>query len=164
MAPGRKTKLRVLAGYDVPAEGRGFAALITLVRIFSRTSDAMTDLVKPFGLTAPHFEVLLALTNGEGISQQDVSDRLLATKGNICVIMQKLEAAKLIDRRPDPTDQRFHRIYLTDSARRLLAKIMPAHNALIARTMNTLSPAEQKTLLELLLRIEQTFIDAEPGA
>ena len=159
MTAGRKSRLRVLRGYDVPEEGRGRAIVITLIRVFGRMNEATTRLAKEHGLTLPHFEVLLCLKSGEGISQQELSERLLLTKGNICIIMQKMEASGLIERRADPTDQRVHRLYLTDPGRRLLAGIMPEHHALTGQILSELSPAEQKTLHELLSRIDQTFDD-----
>jgi DNA-binding MarR family transcriptional regulator len=161
MPAGRKTQLRVLRGFDVPAEGRGFAALITMVRVVGKLNDAMAVLVKPYGLTSAHFDVLLTLKAGEGISQQELSERLLMTKGNACVTVQKMEAVGLIERRADPTDQRFQRLYMTDAGRKLLAKVMPEHQAEIKQMLHDLTLAEQKTLHELLLRVERTFDDAE---
>jgi DNA-binding MarR family transcriptional regulator len=157
MASGRKTRLRVLRGYDVPLQERGRAALLTLIRVFGRFTEATTRLVKEYELTLPHFEVLLCLHSGEGISQQELSDRLLLTKGNICVIVQKMESSGLIERRSDATDQRFHRLYLTDRARRLMARVMPGHHDLLARMLAGLSMQEQKTLLELLSRIDNSL-------
>lgn len=159
MTAGPKRRLRVLRGYDGPPGGH--AVVITLFRVFGRMSDAMSRVMKSHGLTLPHFEVLMCLKAGEGISQQDVSNRLLVTKGNICVIVQKLESAGLIDRRSDPNDQRFHRLYLTDGGRRVIANILPDQNALVVKLLGGLSQAEQKTLHELLGRIDQAFDDME---
>ena len=109
MAPGRKPQLRVLRGFDVPAEGRGVAAMIAAVRIVGLMNDVIARLVKPHGLTSAHFDVLMTLKAGEGISQQELSERLLMTKGNACVTVQKMEVLGLVERRADPTDQRFQR-------------------------------------------------------
>jgi MarR family transcriptional regulator, organic hydroperoxide resistance regulator len=161
MAEGRKRRLRVLRGYDGPPEGYGHAAVVSLVRVHGRMTDAMARVVKEHGVTLPHFDVLLTLRHGEGISQQDLSERMLMTKGNVCVMAQKLELAGLIERRSDPTDQRFHRLYLTDAGRRVLAKVFPEHKTFVARMLSTLSLAEQRTLHELLNRVDQTLDDLE---
>ena len=161
MSAGRKTRLRVLRSYETADGQHGHAALLTLIRVFGRMNNAMTQLVKQYDLTLPHFEVLLSLRAGEGISQQDLSEQLLLTKGNICVILQKMESSSLIERRVDPTDQRVHRLYLTDDGRKLLARTMPEHHALNGRILSALSSKEQKTLHELLSRIHQTFDDLE---
>jgi DNA-binding MarR family transcriptional regulator len=149
--------MRVLSGHDVPAEQRGHAALMTLIRIFGRMTARGAELAKRHGLTLPHLEVLLCLNHGEGISQQDLAERLLLTKGNICVMVQKMEAAALIERRSDPDDQRFHRLYLTPASREKLCEILPEHVAMTGRVLKGLTPAEQKTLHELLCRVDDTF-------
>jgi DNA-binding MarR family transcriptional regulator len=157
MEAGRKTRLRILSGHDVPAEHRGHAALIKLIRIFGRFTARGSSLAKRHGLTLPHLEVLLCLNQGEGISQQDLAERLLLTKGNVCVMVQKMEASRLIERRSDPDDQRYHRLYLTPAGRQKLREVMPEHLAQTRRMLKNLSMAEQKTLHELLCRIDDTF-------
>jgi|ERR1700733_881013 DNA-binding MarR family transcriptional regulator len=157
MEVGRKNKLRILSGHDVPAEHRGHAALTTLIRIFGRMTAQGTQIAKRHGLSLPHLEVLLCLNLGEGISQQDLAERLLLTKGNICVMVQKMEATGLIERRSDPDDQRFHRLYLTQAGREKLRDILPEHFAQTNRMLKYLTAVEQKTLHELLCRIDDTF-------
>jgi MarR family transcriptional regulator, organic hydroperoxide resistance regulator len=157
MEAGRKNKLRILSGHGVPAEHRGHAALTTLIRIFGRMTAQGARIAKRHGLSLPHLEVLLCLNLGEGISQQDLAERLLLTKGNICVMVQKMEATGLIERRSDPDDQRFHRLYLTKAGREKLREILPEHVAQTNRMLKYLTLVEQKTLHELLCRIDDTF-------
>jgi MarR family transcriptional regulator, organic hydroperoxide resistance regulator len=161
MGAGRKTKLRILSGHDVPAEYRGHAALTTLIRIFGRMTARGTQMAKRHGLSLPHLEVLLCLNLGEGISQQDLAERLLLTKGNICVIVQRMESAGLIERRSDPDDQRFQRLSLSPAGREKLSRILPEHHAQTSRLLRHLTLDEQKTLHELLCRVDDTFNEDE---
>ncbi|MDB5333577.1 MAG: transcriptional regulator [Phycisphaerales bacterium] len=160
MEPGRKTRLRVLRGHD---EGdQGHAAAIAMVRIVRGFTDASTRVARENDLNLPRLEVLLCLGDGEGITQQQLSERLLVTKGNACMTLQAMESEGLIERRADPADQRANRLYLTTAGRQRLAKTKPAREALMARTVGVLSPEERRTLHKLLGRIEQSF-DDEPG-
>ena len=161
MEPGRKNKLRILSGHGVPAEHRGHAALMTLIRIFGRLTARGGELARRHGLTLPHVEVLLCLNLGEGISQQDLAERLLLTKGNICVMVQKMEGAGLIARRTDPEDQRVHRLSMTDAGRQKLREILPEHLAMTGRALRGLTLAEQGTLHELLGRVDDTLNEDE---
>jgi DNA-binding MarR family transcriptional regulator len=161
MKGARSTKLRVLRGQDVAPAERVRAVLLTLMRVFSRWTDRSSELLKRHGLTLPHFEVLMSLSVGEGISQQDLTERLMLTKGNICVIVQKMEAAGLIDRRVDPVDQRYHRLYMTDAGRRLIASVSPDHQDLGIRLFKQINQADQKALYDLLCRVDQGFDDLE---
>ena len=156
MRAGRKSRLRVLHSRDVPAGERGLATILTIVRLYAKVNDALARQAEPFGLTLPHLEVLLSLKGGEGISQQDLADRLLVTKGNICVILQKMESSGLVERRTDATDQRFHRLYMTDAGRELVARVLPGHRKLLQRMVGGLTLEEQKTLYELLMTLDDT--------
>lgn len=135
--------------------------MLTLVHVYGRFEDAMARMLRPHDLTVSHFDVLMCLRNGEGISQQEVSRRLLMTKGNICVIVQKLEGQGLIERRSDPTDQRVYRLYLSDDGRRVLARIHPEHRALMATLLGGFTPDDEATLYSLLNRLAQSFDDLE---
>jgi DNA-binding MarR family transcriptional regulator len=161
MEPGRKTRLRVLRGHDEDDQGQ--SALIAMVRIVRSLTEATTRLAREHDLTLPRLEVLLCLSDGEGISQQQLSERLLVTKGNACMTLQAMELDGLVERRTDPTDQRAHRLYLTNAGRQRLARTRPARDALMARTLGVLSPDERRTLRKLLGRIEQTFEDDPEG-
>ena len=157
MEPGRRTRLRVLRGHD--EDNPGHSAMLAMVRIVRSFTDAHTRVAREYDLNLPRLEVLLCLRAGEGISQQELSERLLVTKGNVSMTLQAMEAEGLVKRRMDAADQRAHRLYLTNAGRQRLAKIKPALEALMARLLGVLSSDEHRTLRRLLGRIEQTFID-----
>jgi DNA-binding MarR family transcriptional regulator len=158
MESGRKTHLRVLHGHDEDIQGcSGMLAMIRIVRSFT---EATTRVAREHDLNLPRLEVLLCLSDGEGISQQELSERLLVTKGNVCMTLQAMEAEGLVERRTDTADQRAHRLYMTNAGRQRLAKTKPARETLMARTLGVLSSDEYRTLRRLLGRIEQTFDDA----
>jgi DNA-binding MarR family transcriptional regulator len=161
MPASRKTPLRVLRGHDVPPDGYQRSIMVTLMRVFWRWNDASASLVRQHGITLPQFEVLMALNSGEGISQQDLTERLMLTKGNICIIMQKMEASGLIDRRTDPVDQRFHRLYMTDAGRLLIATVIPDHRNLTSRIFAHMGQADQKSVYQLLSKMDQALDDLE---
>jgi DNA-binding MarR family transcriptional regulator len=134
-----------------------------MVRIVRSLTEAMTRLAREQNLNLARLEVLLCLSDGEGISQTELSERLLVTKGNICMTLQAMESEGLVERRTDPTDQRAHRLYMTNAGRQRLAKTKPGREALMAGTLGVLSPDEGRTLRKLLGRVEQTFDDIPDG-
>ena len=113
-------------------------------------------MAKRHGLSLPHLEVFCAST-WEGISQQDLAERLLLTKGNICVMVQKMESAGLIE--PDLT--RTINASTGSTCPRLAGRssAAPARApvAMTGRVLKGLTLAEQKTLHELLCRIDDSF-------
>lgn len=148
----------------MPDGARGAAAMLTLMRVATRSTRVMAAVAERHGLTLAQVEVLLCLHGGEGVTQQDLAERLLVTKGNVCVTVQRMEAAGLLDRRPDPLDQRAHRLFLTEAGRRQLAGIRPDHRVAHERLLKGLSGEEQGALYRMLVRVEQALDDLEQEA
>ena len=127
---------------------------IQMVRTLGRMERALEQALSVHGLSLPQFDVLATLAMGEGISQQELAERLLVTKGNVCGLLGRIESAGWIERRPDDKDRRANRLFLTSSGRDLLAKAIPAHKAILSRAMAALQPPEIQTLHQLLDRLE----------
>jgi DNA-binding MarR family transcriptional regulator len=165
MSVKQGTRLRVLRGAEAVPEGaRGGVAMLTLMRVATRWTRVLAAVAERHGLTLAQVEVLLCLHGGEGITQQELAERLLVTKGNVCVTVQRMEAAGLIDRRPDPLDQRAHRLFLTEAGRRQLAAIRPDHRVALDRILKGLDGDEQGALYRMLIRLEQALDDLEQGS
>ena len=106
MGASKNPRLRVL---DVPPTmppggSYAVAAWVALMRVFARMERRVTQLLAEHGLGHPQFEVLLNLAMGEGITQQELAERLLVTKGNVCVVLDKMEDKRWVERREDPVD------------------------------------------------------------
>lgn len=50
----------------------------------------------------------------QGLSQRELADELKIERATATVMLQKLEKAGFIERRPDPSDQRVTRIFITE--------------------------------------------------
>lgn len=160
MAQGTsKTHLRVLRETKLPAEEYKRASAIMLVRVVNRMKSAITELVTAHGLNLTQFDVLMNLRAGEGITQQELSERLLLTKGNICITLQKMEADHLVTRRVDPTDERCLRLYLTDLGRQKIAEMGPEHQQSIQKIFGKMPVSDQQHLYEQLCRLDQNLDD-----
>jgi MarR family transcriptional regulator, organic hydroperoxide resistance regulator len=135
---------------------RGWEAKVgtTLLRFHNRLERRMTEALGGLGLTLPQFDVLATLWHGEGITQQELAERLLVTKGNVVGLIDRVSAAGWVERRPDPEDRRANRLYLTDAGRKLVAEAWPSQIALGQKVFGTLNEAELRLLHELLSRLE----------
>lgn len=154
-----KTRLRVLRDTNLPEQEYPRASAILLARVVNRMKAAMADLIAPYGLNLTQFDVLMSLRAGEGITQQELSERLLLTKGNICVTLQKMEADNLVARRVDSTDERCLRLYMTDLGRQKLAQMRPEHQKSINGIFGKMSLVDQKNFYEQLCRLDQNLDD-----
>src|ERR1700749_397765 len=72
------------------------------------------------GLTRGQAAVLANLARQEGINQVSLSKTLDLEPIPRAGLLDRLQAAALIERRPDPKDRRAHLLYLTEAAYPLL--------------------------------------------
>jgi DNA-binding MarR family transcriptional regulator len=107
-----------------------------------------------FGLSVAQFDVLAQVGAAEGLTQQELADSLLVTKGNVCQLLDRMEGRGLILRRGEG---RVNRLFLTDAGRELFAEAVPAQEAMVARKFSALSPEEQAKLLELLRKLDHAL-------
>src|SRR5579864_1626931 len=125
----------------------GLLAWMRLARVFQKANRATSESLRYRQLSPAQVDVLAKVGSSEGISQQELANALLVTKGNVCQLLDKMEGSGLLERRPDG---RVNRLFLTEQGRHLHDEIMPTHDALLAAHFNTLSQDEQRQLLRLL--------------
>ncbi len=132
---------------------------VRLIRARERIGRRLERLFARHGLTPAQFDVLATLQQGDGITQQELSERLLVTKGNVCGLIDRAEAAGWVERRPDPEDRRANRLYLTKSGRERLAETVPDHHAMVEQILRRLEPGKLQDLHDLLDDLIQSAED-----
>lgn len=75
------------------------------------------------------------------------------TKGTITGLVDGLEHDGFVRREPNPDDRRVMMIELTRAGQGCLDQILPGHLSRLSRLMGQLSKQEQKTLVDLLLKV-----------
>jgi DNA-binding MarR family transcriptional regulator len=138
-----------------PAKPKGVEldAWVELVHAYHRMIRRLEQALDDHGLSLPQFEVLAHLHYDGAITQNELAQRLLVTKGNVCGLIDRLEAAGLVERTTDPEDRRANRLRLTGRGTALLSEALPPHLALIREMMGPLRLAELQTLHGLLERL-----------
>lgn len=68
------------------------------------------------GLPPAQASALQVIIHTPGLSQRELADKLRIQRATATVMLQKMERAGYIERRPDPADQRISRIHATPSA------------------------------------------------
>jgi MarR family transcriptional regulator, organic hydroperoxide resistance regulator len=107
-------------------------------------SNLLTRLYRPvlreLGLTYPQYLVMLTLWEGAPQSVGDIGERLYLDSGTLTPLLKRLEAAGLVSRERDATDERRVLVTLTKAGRalKLQAKKVPAT---LARGLN-LQPSQ----------------------
>jgi MarR family transcriptional regulator for hemolysin len=102
------------------------------------------------GMTRAQWAVLLRLERREGLKQSDLADDLDIQPITLTRLVDRLCDSALIERRPDPTDRRAKRLYLTPAARPLLDRIATQVEELAGTVLAGVDPAAVGIMLTQL--------------
>ncbi len=135
-----------------------------LVRLETRMQAAVGERLRQIGVSIPQCDVLTTLSEREGVSQQQLAERLYVTKGNISGLLDRLEGAGFVERRAAETDRRQYSIYLTDAGRAMAEKAIAVQHRWIASTLGRLSEADLEALERHLLALRDIVREQETPA
>jgi DNA-binding MarR family transcriptional regulator len=128
----------LLALADVPAR-----------RVFQR------HVGKPFDLKPVEFSLLLLLLAQHGAAPKQLAAWLRVPAPQVTLLVDRLGARGLLERRRSPTDGRALQIHLTDSGLALAERIQRISLTMEDSWLAPLSPAERAMLRELLLKLSR---------
>ncbi len=113
-------------------------------------------LFRPHGLTAAQFNVLNLIARSEsGMSQRELSDKLVVDRSNVTGLLDRMEKAGWVRRYDDPDDRRIYRVSLTAGGRRLWKKVNPQYFAAVTEVTRGLSGNRIRDCVDLLVRLTQ---------
>ena len=110
-------------------------------------------LLNEIGLHAGQEMTLMALWNGESISQSELATRLGVQKATVTVALRSMEREGLVSREKDPDDQRVTRVTATLKFLALGEGVRNAWARLDSETTAGLSDDEQTQLSALLEKV-----------
>jgi DNA-binding MarR family transcriptional regulator len=105
---------------------------------------------KGIGASRAQSRVMAYLTLHPGINQIGLAELLEIQPISLARLLDRMEAAQLVERRPDAADRRVKRLHLTGKAHRLLDRVWAVAMENNAEALAGLKPEECKTLLDLL--------------
>ncbi len=116
-----------------------------------------------FGVTGPQWRVLAALQRTPGMNQCALAAWLEVEAITAGRMIDRLEKAGLVERRPDPADRRAWRLFLTDAADPLMTRLHDCADAVFAEALQAFSDDEHELLLALLDRVRGNLLANSPG-
>ncbi|MFS9049913.1 MarR family transcriptional regulator [Streptococcus parasanguinis] len=117
-----------------------------------RASEA--HIFKKHQLTPTQFSVLETLYSKGDLRIQDLIDSILATSGNMTVVIRNMVRDGWITRETDPEDRRAYLVSITDAGRQKIEEALPDHIKNIQRLMQVFNSNEQAELQELLKKFK----------
>ncbi|MFV0491080.1 MAG: MarR family winged helix-turn-helix transcriptional regulator [Pseudorhodobacter sp.] len=78
-----------------------------------------------FGISIPDWRVLVHLIHSGGGSVRDIEQQVVMEKSKVSRAVARLEARKLISKRPNPGDKRLLHLALTPKGERMMRELLP---------------------------------------
>lgn len=133
---------------------------LQVVQTYAKCQRLLTKELRALDLSIAQHEVLVSLLREEGLSQQKMAKRLLATKSNVTGLLQRLVARDLVRREVDESDARGHCVYLTDAGRKLVSKAVIRQAKVVDIMTRGLSRRDIDTLQRLMAGVEDALDSA----
>jgi len=107
--------------------------------------------------------VLAAISQGRLRSQLALARHLGVDKTVMTYLLDKMEEAGLVTRRPDPADRRARTILITPAGKRALAKARDDLSQTESRLLSALTPEQAETFRDLLELIARDVHEQQNG-
>ena len=107
---------------------------------------------KGYDVTPEQWAVLNRLWEQDGLSQVDLAERTFKDKPGTTRILNLLEKKGIVVRRPDESDRRILRVFLTRIGKDLRRKLIPCAQEVLAKSGKNLSREE---LVQFKLTLNQ---------
>ncbi len=133
---------------------RPMGTLGRLKRLADHLTGGLAQVYTAYGLTAAGFDVLATLRRAGApfaLTPSELISWTMVTSGTMTNRLDRLEAAGLIERRPNPEDGRGSVVALTAKGQTLIDEMITKHVVNQHRLMQALSP-EQHEQLDAILR------------
>nr|HET6902119.1 MarR family transcriptional regulator [Ktedonobacteraceae bacterium] len=129
-------------------------AWLRLYRVVQKIDRAQNVLLRSWGLNTAQFDVLAHVGAHTRMTQQELADSLLVTKGNISQLLDRMEKLGLLRR---CQEKRNNTLVLTEKGQQLYDLVVPTTEKLIEDQLAVLSPAETADLLRLARKVDQSL-------
>ncbi len=144
------------------ASKHSLRAWLYLLKCSKQLDQIMSDRLRQhYNSSLSRFDVLAHLdqAGSEGLSISVLAGKLLASKGNITRLLDRMAQDGLIIRHQQTLDKRIHNICLTEKGAELFNRMAPDHERWTHEILNVLDSSEQEELVRLLKTVRSRLDD-----
>ena len=120
------------------------------------SSKAFMETLRPVGIDPREFLLMRFVAASEGQSQQALAERLSVPASRMVALVDHLEDAGFLERRPDPEDRRVRGLYLTRKGRGALERASKIAIDYETRLCAGINRSEREQLIDLLQKLQET--------
>ena len=120
-------------------------------------------LLETLGLYEGQPSMLRVLWVEEGLTHGDLARRLRVQPATITKMIQRMQKAGFVERRPDPGDERVSRVYLTESGRAVQADVRGVWHTLEKEAFAEFTEEERALLRQFFVQIRANLLRVTPA-
>jgi MarR family transcriptional regulator, transcriptional regulator for hemolysin len=148
-------------GMSKPDLNRRFGFLLHDVsRLLRKRFDRRAE---ELGLTRAQWSVVAHLYRQEGVNQTTLADWLDVKQITLARLVDRLEVAGWVERRPHPEDRRSKCLHLTDKAHARMERMRALADEVQEEALHGFGAEQHAALIDLLLRVKGNLLAAECG-
>ena len=106
-----------------------------------------------YGAAPRYLGLLAVIQHNPGQPQSRLAEAVALSRSTLVPIIDRLEAERLVERKPSPLDRRYKSVWLTPRGRKVVAELTAEAQAHEDRLCAGLGAADRRTLVRLLGRI-----------
>ncbi|HET9494211.1 MAG TPA: MarR family transcriptional regulator [Chloroflexia bacterium] len=124
-----------------------------LVQLCRAHRNRAEELLNTYGLHTGQEMTLFHLWEEEGQTHSELAERMCVEPPTASKMLQRMETAGFLVRKPDPADARVSRVYLTEYGRSLEKPVLEAWKRLEEQTLRGMTEAEQALVRRLIMQM-----------
>lgn len=139
-------------------------ALLNIVRTGNFIWTLSDGFFSPFGISEAQYNILIVLKlENKALTQVEIGERLISSRANITLILDKMEKKGLVKRARIEDDRRVLMVGLTAKGRKVVDTIEAKYVVEVERIMSCLTESECKDLSRLLEKVRAALQVAGEG-
>lgn len=123
-----------------------------MARFYLKNVRESNNQLKKWGLTTAQFDVIVHVGRNKRITQQELADKLVVTKGNVTHLLKKMEELDWIKREVEWKNKY---LSLTELGQKMYEEIVPTQEQFQQNQFSKLTEEEQMQLLNLLRKLNK---------
>lgn len=154
------SKVKTAKARTKPTEAENWdSRLGFLMHDVSRLRRSVFDeFMKPMAMTRSQWWILAHLSRHDGMIQSDLANVLDIGKAALGGLIDRLEASKFIERRPDANDRRVKRIYLTSKGTQIISEMRSRSHEMSERILEGLDTEARHALVAMLALVKKNLL------
>lgn len=130
-------------------------AMVVMRKAFRSINSKLADSFVENQLTPTQFSVLEVLYTKGTMKIGELIDNILATSGNMTVVIKNMEKKGWVTRLVCPSDKRAYLVSLTDKGKTIIEKALPEHIQQVEDIFSVLDDKDCQDLIRILKKFKE---------